>query len=341
MTEPLAALGLLAAAWLFARDRRSHPLRAAVLAGITLGLTTLVRPQSILLAPALSLLLLDRPRPALSRIALITGLAMGSALLVVAPWTIRNCRVMDGCAFVSTNAGWNLAIGAFPRATGRFETLRASDGCPVVSGQVQQDTCWRNEALRWIAEDPWRWAKLIPAKLSFTFDHESFPIGYLAEANPKAWPEERRAKGRLILNIAHRSLLVLAVLGLIALPVHARRLPRLTQIAALVAVALFVVLSLSSDPKPFWPLAVAIPLLAFARLPGSPPLTGLVAYLGFAVASVCVTHAIFFGEDRYHIVVTPVLCLLAACALGRPASSEPQSVLSGSSCSASIRNLSE
>jgi hypothetical protein len=25
-----------------------------------------------------------------------------------------------------------------------------------------------------------------------------------------------------------------------------------------------------------------------------------------------VTHAVLFGEDRYHVVVTPVLCVLAA-----------------------------
>jgi hypothetical protein len=29
-----------------------------------------------------------------------------------------------------------------------------------------------------------------------------------------------------------------------------------------------------------------------------------------------VTHAVFFGEDRYHIVVVPMLCLLAAHAFG-------------------------
>jgi hypothetical protein len=30
-------------------------------------------------------------------------------------------------------------------------------------------------------------------------------------------------------------------------------------------------------------------------------------------------HAVFFGEDRYHMVATPVLCLLAAAALRGPA----------------------
>src|SRR5262249_38130858 len=135
------------------------------------------------------------------------AVALAAALLVVAPWTVRNCRVMDGCAFVSTNAGWNLAIGAFPRATGRFETLHASDGCPIVTGQVQQDRCWRDEGLRWIRESPGRWLRLVPDKLSFTFDHESFPMGYLGEADPAAWPEARKARGRDLLSGIHRALL--------------------------------------------------------------------------------------------------------------------------------------
>jgi archaellum biogenesis protein FlaJ (TadC family) len=37
------------------------------------------------------------------------------------------------------------------------------------------------------------------------------------------------------------------------------------------------------------------------------------------IATTVLTHAIFFGEDRYHMVATPVLCLLAAAALRAPA----------------------
>ena len=48
------------------------------------------------------------------------GLVAALALATVAPWTWRNCRVMDACAFVSTNAGWNLVIGSAPGATGKF-----------------------------------------------------------------------------------------------------------------------------------------------------------------------------------------------------------------------------
>jgi hypothetical protein len=34
-----------------------------------------------------------------------------------------------------------------------------------------------------------------------------------------------------------------------------------------------------------------------------------------AVLVTAVTHVIFFGEDRYHLFLSPLLCILAAAAL--------------------------
>src|SRR4030095_124523 len=159
-------------AWIFVAMRAARPCATAAVAGVVIGLTTLVRPQSLLCAPALGLLCINGEAFQLGRwlrqAAVGAGVALAAAIVVVAPWTLRNCRVMDGCALVSTNAGWNLAIGASPRATGRFETIRASDGCPVVTGQVQQDRCWMHEGIGWIKKDPIRWIGLIPRKLSHT-----------------------------------------------------------------------------------------------------------------------------------------------------------------------------
>jgi hypothetical protein len=224
--------------------------------------------------------------------------------------------VMDGCALVSTNAGWNLAIGAFPRATGRFETLHASDGCKVVTGQVQQDRCWLHYGIDQIEEHPLHWLALIPAKLGYTFDHASFAVEYLHEARPQSWPEPRRVAGRELLTSVHRLLMVAAALGCIAVG-RAGKMHR-AQIAVGAVAALLTVVA-CTEPPAFWPLAIfaaAVPWLPISgRAEWSPALLLPVALLGTTV----VTHAIFFGEDRYHVVVTPVLCMLAAAALRRPA----------------------
>jgi hypothetical protein len=282
-----------------------------------------VRPTALLCAPFLALAL--RPwagaRAPWRRWCLALGAATALsalALVPVLPWTARNCRVMDGCALVSTNAGWNLAIGAFPRATGRFETIRASDGCREVTGQVQQDRCWLALGLQHIRARPGFWLSLVPAKLAFTFDHESFAVEYLREARPSEWPEPRRVLLRDLTTLAHRLLVVAAALGCVAVRLRGRA--AVAQGALLAAVALVVVVGLAADRPAFWPvvlLACAAPLLPIPGRPAFAPALGMCVGL---LATTALAHAVFFGEDRYHVVVTPALCILAAAALRGPRS---------------------
>lgn len=326
MTEPVAALGTVLAAWLMARDADRHPFRGALLAGIVVGLSTLVRPPSLACAPALALIAAAAaPHGVRWRRGVVVGvIGLAASAAVIAPWTMRNCRVMDGCALVSTNAGWNLAIGAFPRATGRFETLRSEDGCREVTGQVQQDRCWLRLGLGWIGADPVRWLGLVPAKLGYTFDHESFPVGYLGEADKEGWPEARRDRMRRFLGATHAALLCAAALAFVRSPMRGRRGLVETALALVVIVGL-AALGVLSDFHPFWPVAVAVVALALVRRAGpgaDGPREGVLSYLACAVAVVAVTAIVFFGEDRYHVVVTPALCILAAAALARPQASD-------------------
>ncbi|MDF2694167.1 MAG: hypothetical protein K0S65_2550 [Labilithrix sp.] len=292
-----------------------------------LGIGALVRPQALLCAPFLALALpLEETRRTLRQWAprlLAAGLACVFAVVPVLPWTARNCRVMDGCALVSTNAGWNLAIGSFPRATGRFETLRSSDGCREVTGQVQQDRCWLEYGLANIRQTPGRWLGLIPAKLSNTFDHESFAIEYLREARPADWPEARRVAWRSMLTTLHRILLVASPLAFVAflLPLFrpdVKRRDLVVQASLLVALGLAGYIGLSQPSPTFWPIVIGVSVLAWLPLPGRPPVTPALQLAIVLLATTAFTHAVFFGDDRYHIVVTPALCLLAAAALRGP-----------------------
>jgi 4-amino-4-deoxy-L-arabinose transferase-like glycosyltransferase len=319
MTEPLAALLTLVAFWVAARD--DVPWRGLVSGALVLGVAALVRPQALLCAPFLAMVL---PRaPEASKRTRVLDLVRGAALAVVLslvpvlPWTARNCRVMDGCALVSTNGGWNLAIGAFPRATGRFETLRSSDGCREVTGQVQQDRCWFAYGVREIAEHPGHWLGLVPAKLGFTFDHESFAVEYLHEAMPTVLPEWRRAALRGWMTFTERVLVAAAALGVVA---FTRRGRGAVWQGALALIWLGLVYAACVSDPTFWPLVLLACVVPWVPLPGAaqfPPALRLPVAL---LATTALTHAIFFGEDRYHIVVIPVFAMLAAAAL-RPGGS--------------------
>jgi 4-amino-4-deoxy-L-arabinose transferase-like glycosyltransferase len=330
MTEPLAALLTLLSFWITVRD--PQPKRGAIAGALVLGVAALVRPQALLCAPFLAARVVPPVRtwlhPLSNAAKVLGGVAAVCALTLVPvlPWTARNCAVMDGCALVSTNGGWNLAIGAFPRATGRFETLHASDGCREVTGQVQQDRCWFAYGVGEITAHPGHWLGLIPAKLGFTFDHESFEVEYLHEARPNDWPEAKRAAGRDLMTTVHRLLLCAAALGCVAFPRRGERGRDLrAQSIALAGILLLAAIAVTARTPTFWPLALATAALPWIPIPGSPPWPWSLRLPVALLATTVITHAVFFGEDRYHVVVTPVLALLAAGALRRSPTSEARS----------------
>lgn len=325
MSEPLAALLTLLAFWLAVRDVQP---RGMMTGAFVLGVAALVRPQALLCAPFLAMLTPRTPedtpltpgRVAVRRIASIVVVCL-LTLVPVLPWTARNCRVMDGCALVSTNAGWNLAIGSFPRATGRFETLRSSDGCREVTGQVQQDRCWFAYGLAQIRVDPKRWLELVPKKLGYTFDHESFAVEYLREASPSQWPEDRRVAVRLLVSTFHRILVVAAALACVALRLKGKS--AWVQGAMLGVVGLVGLVPNFAGVPTFWPLVVMTSVVLWLPIPGRAPLAPALRLPLALLTTTVLTHAVFFGEDRYHVVVVPVLAMLAASALRRPAEEKP------------------
>lgn len=315
MTELLSALLLLGAALIVLAFPTSWKGWAA--AGLVLGFAALVRPVSLLSLPLLALL---GQRP-YHRNLLRTGIAAAVAFVVILPWTYRNCTKLDGCALISTNGGWNLAIGAIT-PTGRFHTLKPSDGCAVVKGQVQQDDCWRAIGEKRIKADPARWLGMIPKKLEQTYNHESYQVEYLHEADPGTWTEPRRTAGREFLTFFHRLLLVAAMLSAVS-ALHWVKPPPwddAVQIGVLVATMMFATFAATRDERPFWILPALLPLVAVLPIPGRPQLGAAGRYLMATLAVTTLVHAVFFGEDRYHLVVTPFLCILAAGALRPPRS---------------------
>jgi hypothetical protein len=170
---------------------------------------------------------------------------------------------------------------------------------------------------------------LAPLKLSQTFDHESFAIEYLHEADPDSWPEPRRVAARELLTGFHRALLVLAALSVIARPRWdaTRRLAFFAQLALAALTIGIGAYAALADTHPFYVLAVLAPLIAaLPMIPGAPAQGPTGHYLLSLLAATALTHVVFFGEDRYHLVVSPVLSILAAAALRIQATVSPPSL---------------
>jgi hypothetical protein len=234
----------------------------------------------------------------------VGAVVLGTLAATVAPWSLRNARVLDGPAIVSTNGGWNLAIGALPGATGRYRALPAGHGCEGVGGEVAVDRCLGAKARAAIAADPLGFLALVPAKLSYAIDYEAFPVEALHEAHPERVPEGLRRASWRVLMVIHQALL----LGSAAAVLRGRRRGAWLLAAA---VALAPMLALGRPTSGGVALALGALLLTepspLDRLVG----TVLLVFLG--------THAVFFGEDRYHVVVEALLALPLASRLAAPA----------------------
>lgn len=312
MTEPLAGFLVLLTGYL---AWKLGPQRwAALPCGVVLALSAFVRPQSLLTVPLLVLLFRGSWPRRISQTLATAALS----LCLIAPWSVRNCLVLDGCALISTNGGWNLAIGALSE-TGRFRALTPEDGCRGVDGPVAQDRCWAQVGMAAIRRDPWTWLSRIPSKLSHTYNHESFAVAYLAEAQPAAWERDHEWRVMNLMTAFHHVLMFAAALG--SLSRFSRRSWRQhwPQAAVLAALLLYVAYAVSLPERPLYWVGVLIPVLGLLRLPGAPALNPGLLYLFGLLAVTSLTHMIFFGDDRYHLAVSPVFCLLAAAAFRSPA----------------------
>jgi hypothetical protein len=300
MTEGVTAALLAIAAWAASSGSTSRSRVGLVACGLVMGIATLVRPQSLVLAPCFGLLWWTPGASAWSRArgaAVVTGLA----LLVCAPWTIRNCLHMRKCALVSFNGGWNLLIGSSPNATGAWAPVDVPDACRTVWDEAEKDACFGREARHAIAGDPGRFLALVPARLAATFDYAGAPGFYLHQSNPKAFDDDAKVRLGAVETIYER-LAYLGALAAAALAAGPRRSARIV-VAAASAIFFFTVHAYLGVVG----LLVALALRGRRLVDG--PVIASSAF--FVVAATAAVHAVFFGAGRYSMVVFPLVTGLA------------------------------
>ena len=316
MTEGVTTALLVIAGALAARAQEAERrARWLVVAGLVMGLTTLVRPQSLALAPVLGWLATrDRSggvsgqwrRVRLLRGAVGAALVTGVALLTCAPWTARNCRRMERCALVSVNGGWNLAIGTQTESGGWHE-LVVPDACKTVFQEAAKDECFGREAKKEILRRPGAWLARVPAKLRMTFDYFGAAPWYLHDANTERFPYRAKVVLGTVETLASRLLLAAALVASFRAKGADER-PTLRKLRMALAGIGLVACVLVPGTVGYLMLAGAIGALGWRTLERAPIVVPLTAWVIVATA---LTHAVFFGAGRYGIVVVPFVTALA------------------------------
>ena len=312
MTEGVTASLLAIAAAAVARAGSSErPLRWLAVGGVVMGIATLVRPQSLALAPVLGWLA-SRPvaeagwgarlRRGLAGAAVVTG----AALVVCAPWTARNCRRMERCALVSVNGGWNLAIGTQTESGGWHE-ISVPEACTTVFQEAAKDDCFGREAMKEIARRPGAWLARAPAKLRMTFDYFGAAPWYLHTANEARFPYRAKVVLGAVETLVSRLLLAAALVAVFRLAAGdaSRTAVRVRRALAALGMAACV---LVPGTIAYLALAAAIAALGWRALERAPL---VVPFTAAVIAATALTHAVFFGSGRYGIVVVPFVTALA------------------------------
>lgn len=259
-----------------------------------LGAASLLRPQSILLAPVFGGFLVAGAQPRWGQRLLGALLVTVCACLVVAPWTLRNCDKMERCLFVSANGGWNLLIGTYPEGKGAWVPLEAERvpiDCREVYQEAAKDACFARAGRRRILSRPTTWLSQIPAKWSATVDYSTAASDHLREAGAIEQPQHAVIAALEI--VSTRVVGAFSLLGIFLWDKptsrgKARHLRRL--VLALGLLSFF-----TSSSWLGWLAIVVLGLASGHRLLRQPQ----VGFAVGAIASTLLVHAVFFGAARY------------------------------------------
>jgi len=218
-------------------DPRHRATRAIrwLLPGLLFGVTTLIRPEYLLVGAAFAVL-------AAVRAAQVRGWKLGIAaaaifavglLLPIVPWTVRNAVVLDRVVPISTGGGKALYVGTLLPADGEYQRAKAL----LVERQLGRDLEPGSEALDRI--DPTPLFDRVAARHPGLPRDEALgkigkenlydylgedPVGYAAMTARKVWRMWSGGVGEAMASTAGRAIQVLLVLlGLAGLGLLAAR----------------------------------------------------------------------------------------------------------------------
>jgi 4-amino-4-deoxy-L-arabinose transferase-like glycosyltransferase len=152
-------------AWILAwrANRKVTGLAWAVVAGITAGAATLVRPSWLLFTPlavAVALTMFGERRRQLR----LSAIMLAAMIIAMSPWWVRNRIVVSRFVPTTLQVGASLYDGLNPRATGASNMWWDKDDPAVPQDEHSRDRQLRDEAVSWAHQNPGRVLELAGVK---------------------------------------------------------------------------------------------------------------------------------------------------------------------------------
>jgi len=241
-SETLYIFGILLAVWLVVRvDWEPVPsVPVIVLFGLVVGLATLVRPFTLPLPIFLGVALL-RSGASWPDAGRAVAIALGVAVLVLVPWTIRNARALHSFVPVSTNLGDTLCLDNSPGAFGGFRNLppECSPEFPGRSGEAKRNSFNLHVAERWAVHHPAQELGLLPRRFWYGYQSDHDGLDEVSSNRGGVVHSSVRVPLRVLADLYYYAVAILALLAVPRLWRDARRLFVLIVAASLAIVPLF------------------------------------------------------------------------------------------------------
>ncbi|MGC4081730.1 MAG: glycosyltransferase family 39 protein [Vicinamibacterales bacterium] len=169
--------------------------------GLCLGVGALVKPICLLVPALLAASWWLLGMPALR--AIVRGALVAIVLLLtIAPWTLRNYRVLGEFVPISTNGGYTLYSANNPEATGLAMPVTP---LPGERDEVSRDRLRSRAAFDWIVHNPAAWFRLALAKATYTWGTTS---SIMAVVSTDRLPPSIENVCKFLLNVAWGALFV-------------------------------------------------------------------------------------------------------------------------------------
>ena len=241
-SETLYVFGILLAVWIVVRADWNPVPSVSVIAlfGLVVGLATLVRPFTLPLPIFLGIALL-RAGASWADAGKVVVVALGVAVLVLVPWTIRNARALHAFVPVSTNLGDTLCLDNSPGANGSFRDL--PPGCshqfPGASGEAKRNSFNLRVARRWAVHHPVQELGLLPRRFWYGYQSDHDALDEVASNRGGVVHSSARVPLRVLADAYYYLVAALALFAIPKLWRDARRLFVLIVAASLAIVPLF------------------------------------------------------------------------------------------------------
>jgi 4-amino-4-deoxy-L-arabinose transferase-like glycosyltransferase len=231
--------------------------RPTLLAALSLGAATLVRPQVLVVLPALVVAWLIARR-GWRVVVRDTGLLVVGVVVVLTPWIVRNAVVLDAFVPLSNNGGDNMCVGFHPGATGHFEVPAYCDTGEFYTdgpeAELRREAETRALARRWATGHLGSLPGLSIRKLWYTYHSDGDGLRAVESyEHDRFLPSGLRTLLRWTATIGYLVVLVAAAAGGVATTARALRErgrdPVATGVLAMTALSVLVPIAFFGDAR--------------------------------------------------------------------------------------------